>query len=141
MAKDLIGNYNERTKDLGTVKEGKDTWSANQIETEAVRIEDPGQGEAVVLRHFFFKAKPAPTKPTKQQLFSEYKMLIETTLWGDGLEPIPEAKVEVHTSNGAKKVSRALYKKMREVKADFVILVLCRARKGVMINERPLIAT
>lgn len=146
MSKDLIGNYKERVGDTHQVIETKggvdDTvWNANSIETEGVRINDPGEGPPVVLRHFFFTAKPGPVKPTKMQLFAENKRLIEATLWGDGLVPREDTKIEIHTSNGAKKVSQALYAKMKQVKADFVIMVLCEAKKGVMINEKPTLAT
>lgn len=138
--KDLIGNYKERVGETQKTSIDDVTWDANTVQTEGVRIEDPGTGKPVILRHFFFKAKPGPVKPTKMQLFSENKRLIETTLWGDGLVPREDRHIEIHTSNGARKVSKALYRKMREVGADFAILVLCEAKAGVLINETPSLA-
>jgi hypothetical protein len=137
MAKDLIGNYKERLSETIEVVDGQDTYTAQQIETETVRVEDPGEGPPIVLRHFFFAAKPAPNKPTKQQLVTEFKHLIETTLWSDGLEPIQEARVEVHTRGYIRKTSKALYTKMVQEHADFVIIVMCRPKKGVFLNETP----
>lgn len=114
-------------------------WNAQEIETDSVPIIDPGQGSAVVLRHFFFKATPAPNKPTKQQLFSQFRGLIEATLWGDGLVPRYDRNVEVHTRNGAKKVSKTLYNALVKNKADFVIMCLAEPRHGVQLHETPVI--
>ena len=113
-------------------------WSGHQIETDAVAIHDPGEGDVVFIRHFFFAAKPAPTKPTKQQLFAESKNLIATQLWADGLEPIDDMRIEVHTRGYLKKISPTLYKKMFKEKSDYVIMVPCRPKKGFLLHEKPL---
>ncbi len=121
-------------------------WEATQIQTEGVRIEDPGEGAPVVLRHFFFSAmpwKPGTRKPTKRDLVSENKRLIETNLWADGLRPREDVRIECHTRNGAKKLSKVLHQKMIEHNADFVIQVLCEGAKGQIWssnNEAPQIA-
>lgn len=137
MSKDLIGNYKERLSETIEVVDGQDTYTAQEITTESIKVVDPGEGAPVVLRHFFFSAKPAPQKPTKQQLVTEFKHLIETNLWADGLVPIESARVEVHTRGFIRKTSKALYRKMISEKADFVIIVMCEPKKGVLLNERP----
>lgn len=137
MSKDLIGNYKERLSETIEVVDGQDTYTAQEITTESVKIVDPGQGAPVVLRHFFFAAKPAPIKPTKQQLVTEFKHLIQTQLWSDGLVPIESARVEVHTRGFIRKTSKALYAKMLQENSDFVIIVMCEPKKGMLLNETP----
>lgn len=140
---DLIGNYNERIGQQGDISIDGQSWNGTEIETEAVKIEDPGTGGEVILRHFFFSAKPrnpGDPKPTKMQLFSEAKKLIELALWGDGLVPMEERHVEVHTKGYLKKLSKTLYAEMLKNRADYVIMVPARPRKGVFVNERPNLA-
>lgn len=138
-SKDLIGNYSERVSKTVQAEVNGATYDANQIETEAVRIEDPGEGDAVVLRHFFFKAIPRPgPKPTKQEIFDEHKQQITTMLWGDGLRPREDLRLEVHTRNYLKKVSPSLYAMMGKNHTDFVVVVPCEAQKGVLLHEKPL---
>ncbi len=143
MSNDLIGNYKDRIKGSGEVSLDGQNWNGTEIETESVAIHDPGTGGEVILRHFFFSAKPreqGSPKPTKQQLFSEAKQMIEMALWGDGLVPMEERHVEVHTRGYLKKISPALYTEMLKHRADYVIMVPARPRKGVLVNERPRIA-
>ena len=66
-------------------------WEAQEIESEKFQMIDPGVGKEVVLRSFFFKSAPIPKgfpKPTKAQIVSHFKKLIETKLWQDGLAPL-----------------------------------------------------
>lgn len=113
-------------------------WNAQEITTDGVRITDPGLGAPVILRHFFFKALTHPVKPTKEQLVSQFKSLIETTLWADGLVPREDGRVEVHTSTYLKNTgNKALYQKMVKEKADFVIQVMAEPKKGILLHEKP----
>ncbi len=118
-------------------------WNPSQIETESIKIQDPGVGKEVILRHFFFKYVPVPKgtpNPTKQQIVAHYKKLIEMTLWGDGLIIREDKPLEVHTQKSAKKISKSLYAKMKSERADFVILCLAEPRRGVHVRETPNIA-
>lgn len=115
-------------------------YEGSHIQTDQVKIVDPGIGQGVVLRHFFYKAKPVfkDEKPvTKQDIFNENVKLIEINLWGDGLVIQDERRPEIHTRASAKKASKALYDAMVLNKADFVILVLAKPRRGQWFNERP----
>ena len=115
-------------------------WNAQEARTEGVRIIDPGVGREVVVRHFFFKSIPLPKgvpKPTKRELISYYKRLIEMSLWSDGLivrEDKPLELVELHTAH---KISPTLYRKMKIEEADFVILVLASSRLGQVFADKP----
>lgn len=115
-------------------------WNAQEIQTEGVKIIDPGVGKEVVVRHFFFKSIPlfkGISKPTKRELISHYKKLIEMSLWGDGLIVREDKPLELIELKSAYKVSPTLYKKMRIEEADFVILVLASARAGQVIIDKP----
>lgn len=119
-------------------------WNANEVETEAVKVEDPGEGVAVVLRHFFFKKIPTPPgfrEPTKAQLFAHYKKLIETNLWGDGLKPMEDKPIEIYSRKRAKTASKVLLSEMIKNNADFVIMLLATPRKGILLDQAPTIAT
>lgn len=116
-------------------------WYGHEIQTDAVKIEDPGEGDAVVIRHFFFKAPPGfgkTIRPSKQQIFAEFKHLIATQLWADGLQPREDLHIEVHTRSYLKKVSKTIYQTMLKNGSDFVIMVPAEARKGVLLHEKPL---
>lgn len=118
-------------------------WNANEIETEAVKVEDPGEGVAVILRHYFFKKLPTVKgfrEPTKAQLFAHYKKLIEANLWGDGLVPREDKKIEIHSRHKVKGISKALFVEMVKNNADFVIMLLAEPRKGVLLDHTPTIA-
>ena len=121
-------------------------WSlddVNKIETEPVQIRDPGVGKEVILRHFFFKAPPLPPgerRPNKLELINQFKRLIETNLWGDGLIIREDKPIEVHTRQKAKQVSKSLYMKMQQEGADFVILVLAEPRMAQVVHDKPHIA-
>jgi hypothetical protein len=113
----------------------------SKVETEQVPIIDPGVGDAIVLRNFFFKAIPVPKgtpRPTKAQLFGQFQNMIFTQLWADGLRPIEERKVEIHTKAELKSLSKTLWAECIKSGADFVIMVMAAPRKGVRLDERPL---
>lgn len=108
-------------------------WNANEVQTEAVKIDDPMQGDRVVLRHFFFSApvwRGGFRKPNKMDLVNENKKLIEVNLWVDGLRPVNDRLIECHTRRGVRKLSKILYTEMVKNNADFVIQVLCEPAKG-----------
>ncbi len=114
-------------------------WDATQAQTDSVPIIDPGVGKAVVLRHFFFKSQPVPKgypKPDKLQILSQFKRLIEMSLWGDGLIIREDKPIEVHNVGKVKKISKTLYMKMKDEGADFVILCLASPRMGVSVVDK-----
>ncbi len=116
-------------------------WNANQIETESIRVQDPGVGVATVLRHFFFKRAPMSARlprPSKLDILNQNKRLIETTLWADGLIIREDKPLEVQTLKSARKISKTLFAEMVKNNADFVILVLAVPRLGVSVRESPL---
>lgn len=118
-------------------------WNANEATTESIRIQDPGTGGDVILRHFFFKKSPMSARlprPTKLDILNQNKRLIETTLWADGLIIRFDKPIEVHTRQKIKKISKTLYMEMVRNGSDFVIIVLCEPRRGVVVREKPLIA-
>lgn len=110
----------------------------SKAEVEPVKLIDPGVGKENVLRHFFFKTQPRPKripKPTKLEIVSYYKRMIETMLWGDGLIIREDKPLEVHSLQKAKKISKSLYMKMVDEGADFVILCLATPRRGVSVTD------
>lgn len=111
-------------------------WHGTEAVAAPVQIKDPFAGKPVVLRHFFFKSNPVQThRPTKLDILNQYKKLIEVMLWSDGLIIRDEAPMEVHTLEKAKKISPALYQKMKEEGADFVILVLAEPRGSQTVQD------
>lgn len=115
-------------------------WNANQIETDKVRIIDPGVGKETILRHFFFKALPVlkgQARPTKRDIVSHFKRLIELSLYGDGFIIREDKPIEVHTLQAVKKISKTLYLKMKQEGSDFVILCLATPRAGVSVIDKP----
>ncbi len=117
-------------------------WQQDEVskaETELVPLNDPGVGKEVVLRHFFFKSDPVTfreRRPTKQEIVSQFKHMIEMSLWGDGLIIREDRQLEVHTRQKAKQVSKSLYMKMLEEKADFVILCLAEPRSSQIVHDK-----
>ena len=110
-------------------------WDVNEIETEAVRINDPGVGEGRVLRHFFFKANPVDKdhrRATKADIINSYKKLIEMSLWSDGLVPSVDQPLELHTRRSVKSISKTLYLALVANHADFVIQVLAEPKQGLV---------
>src|SRR5258708_3755180 len=114
----------------------------SQAETVSKPLIDPGEGEPVVLRHFFFKSAivpPGHKKPTKAQIFGQFKNLVFTNLWADGLKPREDAPVEVHSRREIKTLSKQLFAEMVGNGSDIVIQVLAERQKGVMMLDRPTI--
>lgn len=113
---------------------------AFDLETEKIRINDPGIGKEQILRHFLFKAQPVPKgyhKPSKLEIISYYKQMIELSLWSDGLIIREDKPIELHTRASCRKVSPALYQKMVSEGADFVILVLAEPRRNQSVLDKP----
>ena len=118
-------------------------WDTAQLQTESIPIIDPGVGEKMIVRSFFFKASPLPKgipKPTKLEIINSYKRLLESTLWSDGLIPVMNADIKLYTKGEIKKYPQ-LRKKFIQEKADFVIMLTAEARKGVNILENAQKAT
>lgn len=108
-------------------------WEGQTLETEPIKIVDPGVGKGVIVRNFFFKKNPAIKPARKSEIISWYKKFIEQMLWKDGLSPIDERIPQLYTKAELKK--GALKTKMIQEGADFVIMVLCQARLGVNIVD------
>lgn len=69
--------------------------TVDSVEAQSkTRLEDdPGIGNAAVIRMFEFGINPQAFKeapPTRQDLFNAHLKGIEIALWKDGLKPIPE---------------------------------------------------
>lgn len=112
-------------------------WETQDTKTDLIPLIDPSVGKGVVLRSFFFKAVPLEKgfrPPTKDVILSHFKKLIETHLWKDGMSPLEHRVPRVYTRKELKK--GVLKSKMIEENADFVIMVLCEARTGQMINDK-----
>lgn len=111
-------------------------WEVNHIQTESIQIKDPGTGKGTIIRSFFFKGIPTPPgmpKPTKADVISQFKGVIEKMLWSDGLHAIPEATVTLYTKSQVKKFP-SLKAKMLEENADFVIMVAAESNGGVITD-------
>lgn len=120
------------------------SWDAQELAVKSDPIKDPGQGNAVILRHYFIHVSPAQLiRPSKHELFEGHKQKIELNLWADGLQPMEERAIEVHSLSGAKKLSKILYTEMVKNNATHVIQVLCQQKIGVrgrpthLLNETP----
>lgn len=64
-------------------------WQVKSLaaESETKLEDDKGYGQAVTLRHFYFKPNPETFKvkqPTSQELFNAHYKQIEIELWKDG---------------------------------------------------------
>lgn len=108
---------------------GLEKWKAQQVSTKSKPIDDPGIGEAIVIRGFKFVFNPETLRlirekkipaPTQQELFNSVWPQIKINLWGEGLVAIQEKGFEP---------------KMKVKKRFFAITLLCEptfARKGDM---------
>lgn len=126
--------YEKNAKGL-PVKEAK--WDVSEVATPTVRLNDPGVGDSLILRSFFFKALPRPKgmdMPKKQDIISSYKRLIDTRLWADGLVAADERPPVLYTLSELKK-NQALKKKMIDEHADFVIMLLTRPRSQQFVAD------
>lgn len=117
-------------------------WQAHQVETKSDPIRDPGTGQALIVRNFFFKAPPRekgkPT-PSKREIIESQKHYMGMTLYGDGLSPLEDKAVKLYTKKELK--SGILKSKLIQEGADFVIVVVATPRQGVAVAERPNILT
>lgn len=122
----LRGIVSDSMLDIDT---GLEKWKAQQVQTQSKPIDDPGIGQAIVIRGFKFVFKPETLRmiqekklpiPSKQELFNSVWPQIRLNLWGEGLMAIQEKGFEP---------------KMKITKKMFVITLLCEptlARKGDM---------
>ena len=108
----------------------------SQLEAKPVRIDDPGVGKGIILRNFFFKSVPLPfgvKKPSKSEIVSFYKKMIEGMLWSDSLTPIEHKVPRLYMKHELPK-GGSLRRKMVEEGADFVIMVLAQTGAAVVDN-------
>lgn len=111
-------------------------WHGQEIEVNSNPLVDPGVGREVVLRSFFFKAAPVPRgfrPPTKPQILSHYKKMIDDFLWKDALVALDHRKPQVYARKDLKK--GALRDKMIEENADFVIMILAKPKLGSTVLD------
>lgn len=149
MAGEIIQGHTEdgtlvQKIDLGSVEQDGDQYEVSHLQTDDVKIQDPGVGQAVVLRHFFFRSMPVPpgqVKPSKNEIFSQFKNLIRTNLWADGLTVLEDKHVQMYTKKSVRKVSKQIYAEMIDNNADFVIICMAVPSKGVLLHETPQLAT
>lgn len=90
-------------------------YDVTQAQTDGVRIEDPGTGRPIIMRHFEYRYLPNGPKPTKEQLLTpDYIKHLENVLWADSLEMIMPPKVVFYNKG-------------------FKIFATCQAKKGNVI--------
>lgn len=95
---------------------------ASELNTDGVRLVDPGGGPVNLIRTFIFKKNPEKKYlPGKQTLFSAHAKQIEAILWGDGLRPLESVSPRVIINNK---------------KGFYQIFVACEAAKGVIFSEK-----
>lgn len=117
-------------------------WGAHQIETQSDPLQDPGLGQGVVVRNFFFKSPPkiaGMIRPSKQQIIEGHKHIMGTMLWADGLQPLEDKAVRLYSRKEVK--SGMLKSKMTQEGADFVIMVLASPKGGVVLADTPQLLT
>lgn len=112
-------------------------WEGHDLSVTSDPLHDDGTGKNVIVRFFFFKATPElknkKTRPSKMEIVSSFKMLIEMTLWGDGLIPLEDSPIGVYTRKELKK--NALKDKMTALGSDFCIILSATPRLGVSVLE------
>lgn len=106
-------------------------WKATRGEAESTTTfeDDKGEGKAVLVRSFDFKANPAAflhATPSKQELFNAHANQIETILWKDGLQVMPEIE------------PRLILSKKRD---GYRIVVGAEPAKGHLLHQRPQMLT
>ena len=91
-------------------------WYPTEVETEGVKIEDPGMGRPIILRNFEFRYPlTLKRKPSKDQIFTkDYLKYLNNLLWIDEMELIQEPKI-------------VFYKK------GFRIFCTCQAKRGSLL--------
>ncbi len=102
------------------IDDGK--WKAQELDTQSKPIDDPGVGQALVMRSFKFFFNPQILRdikdkkvkiPNKQELFNSVWPQIKINLWGDGLMAIEEKGFEP---------------KMKIASKFFAITLICEPR-------------
>lgn len=102
-----------------------DNYDVKQGEVHSdIKLEaDTGEGNAIIVRSFDFKANPEAFKtrtPSKQELFNAHANQIEVILWKDGLQVMPDVKPQLILS------------KQRN---HYRIVVGAEPKKGNLINS------
>lgn len=102
-------------------------WNASDLSThsETHLEDDPGEGDAAIIRMFEFSANPEAFKlhqPTKQELFNNHYKHIEVILWRDGLKVMPEVNPKVT---------------INKKKTKYRIFVGATPQKGHLLRETP----
>lgn len=65
-----------------------------QANTDGVRIEDPGVGKPIILKHFEYRYPPGQKRPRVDELLTpSYIKHLENGLWADGMEMIAPPRV------------------------------------------------
>ena len=122
--KEIKAKIKNSPKELGvdTIikdKDGKESdWSVKTLEVESdARLNaDKGEGQAITLRHFFFKPNQEEFKkrlPTAQELWNSHIKQMEIELWKDQWKPIYEVgprlifydKFRIPVSYSSKKIA------------------------------------
>lgn len=76
-----------------------------EVHSDTHLEDDKGEGGAVVIRSFIFRANPEAFRertPSKQELFNAHAAQIESVLWEDGLKVMPEIKPQLKLSKDRK---------------------------------------
>lgn len=103
------------------------TYEVNQGEVHAdVQLsEDTGEGKAVIVRTFFFKANPEGFRertPSKQELFNAHAIQIQSLLRDDGLQPMSEVRPQLVIG---------------KTKTHYKIVVGAEPLPGMILHQRP----
>lgn len=104
MTKQSKSSTNKKFK---SVDDKKNEWEGHDVVAESTTHleDDKGSGTPVVLRFMDFGANPEvfkEHKPTAQELFDSHRKGIETMLWKDQLQPIPEVEPRLMFSKNKK---------------------------------------
>lgn len=102
-------------------------WDVKQAEVDSgVQLrEDKGEGEAIIVRSFDFKANPEAFRedpPTKQELFNAHIGQIEMILMQDGLKLFTDVEPRL---------------KLSKKKEGYRITIAATPRKGWGLLEKP----
>jgi len=114
-------DFNEHLGESFKVKD-KEVWEGQEMAAESDPIFDPGMGQTLTIRKFDFRGNPEIEQaPSKQELFNAHWPQIKTMLWKDGLVEMEE-----------------IPPKLMFTRTGYTIVVVAKARLGVMWNDRPL---
>lgn len=107
--------------------DGDNKYEGQNVQVDSGRLIDPQTGQPRVIRSFTFKGNPDFWKKNKglkginkQELFNNHWHLLEIELWKDGLI-----------------VDQAYDPKLTFRKGYYIIQLVCMARLGVFVNDKP----